>query len=553
MTTSAKKLAQHWLARGQEVVTFLRPEHRARLRDEERVEERLAEIAREFGLRAENPSSRTLVDGMWFNPNYWYRFTLMRAAFGCKRGHEIGLLGEYSSGRSAKAMRKLGIDDLVSFPDLVRQAKSDAAGLADAALRETQTAADVLRWNLPSGYPADFVYDGILKRQRAACVDTGATDFRGLAIEAFANALAAGRLIERQSPDLVFLSHALNFSYGAIAWAAMRRKIPTFVLLGNYGVPRFFRISEPADLYDWNDGLSRDEIDSLAPARAEGLKALGADYLARRMSGGTGDIGGQFAFQRADGRVSPEGVRHHFGWSDDKPVIAVYAHNWFDFPHGCGLSQFRDFLDWIEATIAVAKETTQFNWLLKAHPCDEWYGGVTLRDLMPALPPHMGLVPTAWNGADLQNAADALVTVQSTGGLEVACQGKPVLLADSGWYDKAGFAVVSTSRADYLARLKTEWWHALDLGRARERALVFAGAYFCSPDWQSELLMADDSQQDALWTDIDRLLDNRDGLVREVASVSDWIKSGEKRFHSFKMLEDRSKLSSNFVASRAAE
>jgi hypothetical protein len=539
MTPIVKKVALRLLASGNAAVDVLRPSTRARRRLEVQVEERLSALPGKFRPGIGAPPRRTLVDGMWFNPNFLYRFSLLRTALDSSRGQEIGLLGEYSMRRSAAALRSLGIGEFESFADMKRVVRREAAALAEEALSSTRCAANVLDWRLPGDLPADFVYDGILKRQRTASVDIGRADFRETAVDAFAASLAAVRLIDRLSPEVVMLSHTINFDYAAVAWAAMKASIPTYVLFGNYGVPRFYRIAEPSDVYGWNSGPTVDEIEALTPGQTRLMQSRGAEYLARRLRGRTDDIGGQYAFSHAAEHIDRAEVCRRFGWAAEKPIVAVYANNWFDFPHACGMTHFRDFLDWSEATLAVAQQASNVNWLLKAHPCDQWYGGVTLRDLLPeSLPEHMALAPFEWNGADLMAVADAMVTVHSTGGLEFACQGKPVLLADRGWYDKAGFAVVSASREDYLATLRVEWWRATDLKKSRERALVFAGMYFCCPDWQEELLMADDSRQDALWSDIARMLDNEDALAREIETVVDWVESGRPRLHYFKMLRE---------------
>src|SRR4051812_9090175 len=50
-----------------------------------------------------------LVDAMWDNPNYWLRFSLLRAALGLAHGREIGLLGQFRRSHCAATLRSLGI------------------------------------------------------------------------------------------------------------------------------------------------------------------------------------------------------------------------------------------------------------------------------------------------------------------------------------------------------------------------------------------------------------------------------------------------------------
>lgn len=518
--------------------TFARqwqPEVRRRRATQVIVEARLDSLAKAHARHPPASGGKTLIDGMWYNPNFWYRLTLLRAALGTAAGEEVGLLGEYSRGRSRGTFRSLGINSLRSFPDLVKAARSEAATLADRILADTRTADDILRWKLPMGFPAEMVYDGLLKFQRAAMVNIHDRNFRADTIEAIANCLAAERLIAEEKPSRVVLTHAVHLTYAAIGWAAMRQNIATVVLYGNYGVPRFFRLSSPADFFDWNNGPTASEIDAMDPKVGVELRAAGIDYLTRRFAGLTNDLGGQLAFGGKDEAIRRETMAARHGMKKDAPTIAVYASNWFDFPHSCGMTNFRDFRDWLEVTIAAAIETPSVNWIFKPHPADLWYGGTTLADLMPKqMPPHVVAVPVEASGSDLKEFVDGMITVHSTGGLEYAASGKPVLLADRGWYDKSGIGVVATSRADYLKKLREPWWEQAD-PRARERSQILAATYFCTPLWQSPILLRDDSNLDALWADLDRVLDQTPELEKEIALIADWMARDLPRYHNYKM------------------
>src|SRR5262245_66382599 len=68
------------------------PAGRAVARSRTEVERQLDGIARS------TPHCFTgtvLVDGMWDNPNYWLRYSLLRTALGLAHGREIGITGEY--------------------------------------------------------------------------------------------------------------------------------------------------------------------------------------------------------------------------------------------------------------------------------------------------------------------------------------------------------------------------------------------------------------------------------------------------------------------------
>jgi hypothetical protein len=480
-----------------------------------------------------------MVDGTWDNPNYWFRYSLLRSALGLASSQEVGVIGPYARRAVAGTFEQF---DIKAVCDITQSplSPSEARLAARRLLARTREPSDILRWELPEQLPASIIYDGILKRQRSATVDLRDSDLVGVVAEALQAIAAVTSLLEQRRPSLVVLSHAINFHCGALAWGAARRGIPAIVIYGNYGVPRFWKIHKPEDLVDCVGSPTAEGIDSLAPAAAELLTSRGRRYLSARFSGQTADIGALYAYQRRRDHIERAELCRRFGWDPRKRIVAVYASNWFDFPHGCGMTQFTDFLDWLNATITTASEATHVNWLFKAHPCDEWYGGVTLSDLLKVdAPPHIRLADLGWNGAALMQAVDAVVTVLGTAGLEFAALGKPVLVADRGWYHDAGFVVWPRTRDEYLAALRRNWWEQLDPTEQKRRADIFAGWYFGYPEWQGGLLLHDDSEQGILYSDyLPMLAAERPTLAREIDSIKRWWRSPHRHYHVWKVAEE---------------
>lgn len=497
-----------------------------------------AEDAMAALARGRGPSvvGRVLVDGMFDNPNMWLRYSVLRAALGLASAEEVGVTGPYVPGRCRRSFHRLGIRRVVGF-DSMLAAPGTARRQARDLIAGTRRAEDVLGWRLPGGYPAAVLYDALLKRQTAAQVDVADPLLEEAVAEAIACMTAAERLLDHVRPDLVVLTHVCNFRDSALAWFALRRGIPCIGVFGSLSSIRFWRLSRAEDWCNLVSRPSGTDIDALPAAKAEALAALGGDYLGCRLAGETRDIGAVYAYSRRVENAQRADLERLFHWDPAKPVVSVYAPTWFDFPHGGGMTQFRDFLDWITVTVRGAEQATHCNWLFKAHPCDDWYGGITLSDLLPAeLPPHIRLVPREWNGAAVMAMTDALVTFQGTAGIEYAANGKPVLVAERGWYHDCGFTVVPRDRADYEALLGRDWWAGVDPARASHRARVFAGWYFCVPDWQDGFLLGDDPEQERLYPGIPALLaDHPRALEREIATIRDWYHSGEHLYHVYKM------------------
>jgi len=497
------------------------------------TDQQLARLAQDSSARF---AGTVLVDGMWDNPNYWLRYTLLRAALGLAYGREIGLIGPFRRRQVEATLKQLNIRQTISYPDVTVSAQTRHE--ANALCQRTRCAADVLEWTLPGGVHPAIVYDGILKRQRLASLDVNRPDFLPLVEEALIAIARAQAILDEARPALVVISHPFNFTYGSLAWLALSRGIPVVLPYGLFGMCRFVRFTAPQDLFDFYDRPSRAEIDALPETKAAAMADIGRRYLQARLGGRADDLASVLAFRHNDACIDRAGLCERYGWNPDKPIVTFYASNWFDWPHQLGMTRFRDFLDWTEATLAAAAANTDVNWLFKPHPAEDWFGGISLADILEKTgrASNIAIAEKRWNGVQVMLTADAMVTYHGTAGVEFAALGKPVLLPDRGKYDDCGFAKLAASRADYLALLGSRWWTDMDLDDAKRRAEIFAGWWFCAPGWQGKLLLGDDTQQDALYDTIpDLIASHPEEIAQELATLSGWWRSGHRYYHTAKM------------------
>lgn len=477
-----------------------------------------------------------LYDGMWNNPNFWLRLSLIRAALGLQNVNEIGITGKFNASKARAAFTALNIKETVPFKAFDSELQA-ARHMAEGLIGATRKAEDILAWALPEDLPGNIVYDGLLKRQRTAIVDLEHPNLISDVTEALVGTIVAARILDTTSPQLVLVSHLVEFSYGILAWIAVRRSIPIVLLFGQLGVLRFIKIRSTEEFFDFMDCAQNHEIAALPEAKADQLKHLGDRFLSTRLSGKHNDLGSVYAYRIRTDRIDRAGIIKRFSWDASKPIVSVYAGNWFDYPHCFGMSSFRDFLDWIEVTLEIALQTPQVQWLFKAHPCDDWYGGVTLEDLVSVdTAPHIELMPREWSGLDIIDSSDALITVQSTAAVEFASMNRPVLVADDGWYGDCGFARCASSREDYISLLKSPWWEDVNIDEAARRATIFAGLYFGHPDWQDNFIQFDDSSGDILYASLCKLLETTAAAECEIVTLRDWFDSNHRRYHTYKML-----------------
>lgn len=503
----------------------------------DRVDGILAELAR---ASSERFDGEILIDAQWDNPNYWLRISLLRAALGLAYGKETGLLGEYRQDECSRTMDILGIRQQQRY-SAIRIDQKAIRSLSRELAFSARSADDVLKWELPGNVPAAMMYDGILKRQRLSSIDIRRRDFPRLVEEGLLGIARAKQLLDEHEFGLVVISHPFHFTYGPIAWQALQRGIPVVIPFGLFGAVRMTHMQHPRDLFAFYDRPTRAEMDVLPDPRAKSLATIGKQYLTSRFRGKADDLASVHAYQKRAGTTSRAEICSRFGWDPGKPIVGFYAANWYDWPHQLGMSQFRDFLDWTEATFGAARAHTDVNWLFKPHPCEEWFGGASLASILNQYghTPHIAIADAHWNNTAVMQSIDALITYHGTAGIEFASLGKPVLVPDKGKYDDCGFVKVARDRADYLSLLKTEWWRDMDLQDCQRRAEIFAGWWFCAPAWQGQFILADDARCSALYDIIPGLLDQNASVVAcEIEHLRAWYHSGHPYSHTYKMMHD---------------
>ena len=361
----------------------MNPRVRVRLEQDRRIRSAYDAKLDRLGRTSKHRFQGTvLVDGKWDNPHYWFRYALLRSALGCSHGREIGLLGSSRRNEQARTMKQFGfskIHDLLKHkPDFKTR------DLATQLSRSVQTPEDILRLELPYGFPADTFYDSILKLQRQAFVQVDHPQLHDVFVQCLVNLDAANEILDRYQPRLVVSSHAIGV-HACLAWLALQRGIPTVIPFGDVGVSKFWRPRGTQDFYDFFDRVTWREYQSLPDVQKIAAQETGKAYIRKRLAGDISNVGAFYAYTSRNAHFDRSDVCRRFGWDLDQPVIAVYTSNWFDFPHTTGMKGFRDYYDWTIQTIRVAQEQKNVNWIFKGHPANERYGSITLEDVVGSL------------------------------------------------------------------------------------------------------------------------------------------------------------------------
>ena len=194
--------------------------------------------------------------------------------------------------------------------------------------------------------------------------------------------------------------------------------------------------------------------------------------------------------------------RRACGWAPDSTVTGVFAHAHSDQPLA-DAQVFADRYQWLARTVAFAARHPERNWVVKLHPRDEVYDRTgASEELIRRFGrlPHLRFVrrPTAFGA--MEAVCDVAVTIFGAPGLEMAAEGRPVIVAGCGPYAGCGFVHRARDATEYEALLLAEP-HALRMSAAQvelARLYVFASRVAGAPS--SRLLDAPlTPADDAFW------------------------------------------------------
>jgi len=484
---------------------------------------------------------KVLVDATWDNPGFWLRYSLLASGLGLQGNTREAIVIKGSSKRNYRSLRRFGIKSghvmdlgLGSLSQYIDQAKLLVDGIGKTA--------DVSSIELSSKVPIELLHDFVLKRIRAAFVDWEEESVVEIVAQYLCNISQVESILDKMKPKLVIASHALGYT-GPLVWISLIRGIDVVVPYGENEQLRFWRLKKPADIFDFQDCLNFVEFNQIKDTENVPFQSQGQKILMRRLGGEASDIGSKKAYLERTERINRNDICKLWGWDPEKKIIGIYAANWFDYPHTYGMKNFTDFYDWITKTLEILELNTDVNWILKAHPCDNWYGGVTLGDMLSfEKHEHINLALEEWNGASLLRSIDAVITYHGTVGIEATALGKPVMVADSGWYDELGFVKVARDREHFLQLLNEEWWCDMDTKDNVRLAEIFAGAYWGHPTWQGDFRFPDDSSPAEIYKKTPEILGKCKAIINlEINSIGQWYDSGHPHYATYKILNDGSK------------
>lgn len=487
--------------------------------------------------------SIVVCEGMWDNPNHWFRLWMyLHALLSDRQLDVVAVLRSKGARKERATLQAIGIRRF-RYLDDAEDCDAVVRSRAESLLRNVTSAQDMLELSLPNEYPAYAYYDTVVKLEKHPQPAISQNpNWLSTLLDVFRLTQFYAELFDGNDVSCVVSSHPWKNEYALLCWTALKRGIPFSYVTAHYNSIRIRRMSSPDDYKAPNEHLTFEEYTALVPEVRMRLIERGRKYLEEHFNGGSDFVVNRYA-------INPE-LRNHsrtdlllqLGLDPDKPLAVVYAHSWFDFPHAQDMRNFTDPLDWIQLTIETIAEVTDINWILKPHPCDQWYGVLGIRDLIRKLPAdHLAILPEPCDSLAVQNAADVLVTIHGSVGIEASAYGKPVLCADRSYYTNWGFTHTARSRQDYVEKLRSISRLAKPTRDQSERAMAYGATALGPPPAGTEYLETPcDSLylEGTLYRQLEDLCLNRMNSVRrEIDSLRKWIESSADSYNVWRTIQ----------------
>lgn len=484
-----------------------------------------------------------LCEGLWDHAHHWLRVAMLRNALAPIHGSDLIGLHETNTPRHiVETLRSLGASKLEAVNGAPT---SQSRAAADARLSWVTSTRQLLDLEIAPGYPTHFLYDGILKAEKLGTLDPVAD--RSVLREHLASALEYMNFYDamyaRADIRAVIVSHPTTVRFSTLVWSALTRAIPVFVI--NYRNQHVtIRKLETLDEYA---GIAEDvptvsDRDALSADQRARLIETGRSFMSALHAGKGGEISVTGAFDASGGGL--QGRQHlanAVGANADRPNIVVLTSCWPDFPNAPGRTYITDHVDWFERTLAVARETRNYNWFFKPHPAEEMYGKrTTLAKLLAGRTGgNIFMWPETATGTDILDCADCAVTAVGSVGFEYPAVGARSLVARETAYTDWGFSNFARNSDEYAAMLRRASELPLATQRQREDALIYIALRLTTP---AETQVNDYKYPWGrlsynLWPELPEFIGtHRDNFTRETRLMSSWLKSGEPSYSVYKNL-----------------
>ncbi|MEO8209175.1 MAG: hypothetical protein ABI840_01330, partial [bacterium] len=264
---------------------------------------------------------------------------------------------------------------------------------------------------------------------------------------------ASEEAIKKLKPTKVYMSHGIYADWGPPLSVSLTKNLPVISYFSCYLNAHFFF----GTVYKFHETFLTISNESWNKYKnlelTEIQKQRLYNFLYRRyLHNETADMKGILKEYKGENEI----FYKKYDLDPNKPIWGIMTHiNWdaisdyFRMIHG-------NFDEWLKETVKEIYNVKDIQWLIKIHPSeinDNPFTGCQkfIENNFPDLPSHIKIIKMddEISPKDFYNLLDGGVTVMGTGGLELAMQGKPVILAGDAHYSNKGFTYDANSDEQY--------------------------------------------------------------------------------------------------------
>jgi hypothetical protein len=281
-------------------------------------------------------------------------------------------------------------------------------------------------------------------------------------------ALAGSRALEQLKPDCVFSVDRGYIGQGELFDLALDKRIDTLVWnVGYKGNLLYFKRHSLANERDHHASMSASSwarIRSMPWKEEYGRQVREELLRCYQTQDWFSFVGAQFG----KALTSPETAKSRLGIAPDRKVAVIFPHILWDSSFFWGEDLFENYAQWLAETIRAACANDRLDWIIKVHPThvvksrrDSAHARPqeldVIEDTVGAVPPHVKLLypQDDISTYSVYELADYAITVRGTSGIEASLFGVPVITAGTGRYAERGFTVDSSTKEEYLDKLRT--------------------------------------------------------------------------------------------------
>ncbi len=306
------------------------------------------------------------------------------------------------------------------------------------------------------------------------------------------------KIFKKYPVKFLICTHLVYVQYGLFARVGLRngaKIIETNDLMVNYLDAKEYQNDTIAVTYHVACKHYFNKLLSNAPNK-DAFVAFAEENLKERMAGSNKQYDARLAYKNKT-ILTKQALQERLSIpASDKPFVVIFSHVFADAPHCCINMLFRDYYDWLTQTLKHIVKIKAVNWLIKPHPSAKLYGEDGLveslvESAVSGLERNVFVFPKEVSTSNLDQIAEAIVTVSGTAGIEFGCLGVPVILAGSPFYGNYGFTLDPASREEYFCLLdKIPAIPKLSAQQIME-AKVMYGAYIRSKVLESKIIPAE--------------------------------------------------------------